>query len=187
MVLRRDEPALLSASMQAAVTAWVNTQQYRNLNPNGLVPTIEEDGFVLYESNAIVRYLAAKHGAGTLWPRTSTSAPKPTSGWTGRTRRSGRPFGRCSGTWCAHTRPDQARRASDGGIQVEDRPKILGYLDAHLKNRAYIVGDALTMGDIPIGCAIWRWMGLPIETHRSAQRAALVRQPVQPPRPTRKW
>ena len=46
----------------------VNTQQYRNLNPNGLVPTIEEDGFVLYESNAIVRYLAGRYGEGTLWP-----------------------------------------------------------------------------------------------------------------------
>ena len=46
----------------------VNTPQYRELNPNGLVPTIEDDGFVLWESNAIVRYLAAKHSAGKLWP-----------------------------------------------------------------------------------------------------------------------
>ena len=46
----------------------VNTPQYRNLNPNGLVPTIEDDGFVLWESNAIVRYLTAKHSAGKLWP-----------------------------------------------------------------------------------------------------------------------
>src|SRR6266513_5975577 len=46
----------------------VNTPQYRKLNPNGLVPTIEDDGFVLWESNAIVRYLAARHSAGNLWP-----------------------------------------------------------------------------------------------------------------------
>jgi glutathione S-transferase len=39
----------------------------------------------------------------------------------------------------------------------------LGYLDAHLKNHNYIVGENLTMGDIPLGCGIWRWMGLPIE------------------------
>src|SRR5437773_7122583 len=42
--------------------------EYRALNPNGLVPTIIDDGFVLWESNAIVRYLCAKHGAGKLWP-----------------------------------------------------------------------------------------------------------------------
>ena len=39
------------------------------MNPNSLVPTLEEDdGFTLWESNTVVRYLAAKHGAGTLEP-----------------------------------------------------------------------------------------------------------------------
>src|SRR6266853_3212134 len=46
----------------------VNEPFYRRMNPNGRVPTIEDDGFVLWESNAIVRYLAAKHAAGSLWP-----------------------------------------------------------------------------------------------------------------------
>ena len=41
--------------------------------------------------------------------------------------------------------------------------EALGYLDNHLKNRMYIVGDDVTIGDIPMGCAIWRWMSLPIE------------------------
>src|SRR5829696_9275573 len=46
----------------------VDTPEYRRMNPNGLVPTIEDDGFVLWESNVIVRYLAARHGAGRLYP-----------------------------------------------------------------------------------------------------------------------
>ncbi|MBV8168401.1 MAG: glutathione S-transferase N-terminal domain-containing protein, partial [Alphaproteobacteria bacterium] len=37
---------------------------YLAKNPNGLVPTIDDDGFVLWESNACVRYIASKHGAG---------------------------------------------------------------------------------------------------------------------------
>src|SRR5215831_11673539 len=42
---------------------------YLAMNPNGLVPTLEEgDGFLLWESNSIVRYLAARHGVGTLEP-----------------------------------------------------------------------------------------------------------------------
>ena len=45
----------------------VDTPEYRRRNPNGLVPTIEDDGFVLWESNAIVRYLAAKHSS-PMWP-----------------------------------------------------------------------------------------------------------------------
>src|SRR6202051_4793902 len=46
-----------------------NEAPYLAMNPNGLVPTLEEeDGFTLWESNSIVRYLAAKHGTGTLEP-----------------------------------------------------------------------------------------------------------------------
>lgn len=41
---------------------------YKKLNPNSRIPTIEDDGFVLWESNAIVRYLALKHGKGKLCP-----------------------------------------------------------------------------------------------------------------------
>src|SRR5512138_234092 len=53
------------AGMQFGVT---KTPEYKKMNPNSLVPTIEDDGFVLWESHAIVRYLAAKHGMGTLCP-----------------------------------------------------------------------------------------------------------------------
>ena len=44
----------------------VNTPEYRAMNPNGLVPCIRDEGFVLWESNAIVRYLCTKYGAGAL-------------------------------------------------------------------------------------------------------------------------
>ena len=41
---------------------------YRALNPNALIPTIEDDGFVLWESNSILRYLAATHGGEAFYP-----------------------------------------------------------------------------------------------------------------------
>lgn len=41
---------------------------YLAKNPNALIPTIEEDGVILWESNAILRYLAAKHGGARYWP-----------------------------------------------------------------------------------------------------------------------
>ena len=72
---------------------------YLAMNPNGLVPTLEEeDGFLLWESNSIVRYLAAKHGAGTLEPADlQARAPRAASGWTGSSRCWDRRSRRCSG------------------------------------------------------------------------------------------
>lgn len=139
----------------------VNTQQYRNLNPNGLVPTIEDDGFVLWESNAIVRYLAAKHGAGTLWPE-DLKMRAEADRWMDWQNTTFWPAFRPLFWNLVRTPPDQRDQAAMEESRLKTA-EILGYLDAHLRNRSYIVGDTLTMGDIPLGCAIWRWMDLPIE------------------------
>src|SRR5205085_12400753 len=55
----------VDAGMQFGVT---KTPEYLKMNPNSLVPTISDDGFILWESHTIVRYLCAKHAAGTLYP-----------------------------------------------------------------------------------------------------------------------
>jgi len=139
----------------------VNTPQYRNLNPNGLVPTIEDDGFVLWESNAIVRYLAAKHSAGKLWPgdlKVRAEADK----WMDWQNTTFWPTFRPLFWNLVRTPADQRddKAIEDSRLKTAE---ILEYLDAHLKNRAYVAGKALTMGDIPMGCAIQRWMTLPID------------------------
>jgi glutathione S-transferase len=139
----------------------VNTPDYRNLNPNGLVPTIDDGGFVLWESNAIVRYLAAKHAPGNLWPddlRTRASADR----WMDWQQTTFWPAIRPLFMGLIRTAPDKR----DPRILEESRLKtaeVLGILDNHLVSRAYVAGDALTIGDIPLGCAVWRWMGMPIE------------------------
>ncbi len=64
-----EELGLEYQRIDAGLQFGVNkTPEYLNMNPTGLVPTLEDDGFVLWESHTIVRYLAAKHGAGKLAP-----------------------------------------------------------------------------------------------------------------------
>ncbi|HTS53196.1 MAG TPA: glutathione S-transferase family protein [Burkholderiales bacterium] len=139
----------------------VNTPQYRALNPNGLVPTIEDGPFVLWESNTIVRYLAAKHSAGKLWPedlKVRAEADKWMDWQIAMFWPSFRPL-----FWnLVRTPVDQRDEAAmeESRLKTEE---VLGYLDAHLKNRMFVAGDDLTIGDIPMGCAIWRWMALPID------------------------
>jgi glutathione S-transferase len=139
----------------------VNTPQYRALNPNGLVPTVEDGPFVLWESNTIVRYLSAKHSAGKLWPedlKVRAEGEKWMDWQISMFWPAFRPL-----FWNLVRTPVDQR---DEKAIEESRLKtdeILEYLDAHLKNRIYVAGEDLTIGDIPMGCAIWRWMALPIE------------------------
>ena len=139
----------------------VNTPQYRALNPNGLVPTVEDGPFVLWESNSVVRYLTAKHSAGKLWPedlKTRAVADKwmdfmLTTFWPAF-----RPL-----FWNLVRTPIDQRNPQAMEESRLQSAEVLGYLDAHLKNRTYVAGDDLTMGDIPMGCGVWRWYGLQFE------------------------
>jgi glutathione S-transferase len=139
----------------------VNTPQYRALNPNGLVPTIEDGPFVLWESNAIVRYLSAKHSAGKLWPedlKVRADADKwmdwqNTTFWP-----SFRPL-----FWNLVRTPVDQRDAQAMEESQQRTAEVLAYFDDHLKNRSFVTGDQFTMGDIPMGCAIWRWYSLAID------------------------
>jgi glutathione S-transferase len=139
----------------------VDTPEYRALNPNGLVPTMVEDGFILWESNAIVRYLAAKHSAGNLWPtdlRVRAEADRwmewqNTTLWPAL-----RPV-----FWNLIRTPVDQRDPDEMEASRLKSAQVLGILDAHLATRAFVAGDDFTMGDIPVGCGVWRWMALPIE------------------------
>jgi len=157
----------------------VNDPWYREMNPNGRVPTIDDAGFILWESNAIVRYLAAKHGAGTLWPAslqlradadrwmdwcTSTVAPVMTPLFWGLIRT-----------------PAEKRDMNAIEGHRKEMEKLAAILDARLAQRHYICGEHLTMGDIPLGCFIYRWYALPIERaefpHLAAWYARLAERP----------
>lgn len=139
----------------------VDTQQFRALNPNGLVPTIVDEGFVLWESNAIVRYLCAKHAAGTLWPldvRERAEADRWMD-WSSSTLWPAlRPLFR--GLVRTPEAERDARLIDAARLETLDALEIL---DARLSASPHAGGAALSMGDIALGCAVWRWMALPID------------------------
>jgi glutathione S-transferase len=156
----------IDAGMQFGV---VNTPEYKKMNPNSVVPTIDDDGFVLWESHAIVRYLAAKHGAGTLWPADLKQRADSDRwmDWTYTFQASLRTV-----FWgLVRTPPEKRdRKAID-----EARGKcaeLLAIPDRYLSNRPFFAGNSLTIGDIPLGCHVHLWMRLPIErpAHANVER-----------------
>jgi glutathione S-transferase len=139
----------------------VNTPEFRQINPNGLVPTIDDDGFVLWESNAILRYLAAKHAAGTLWP-TAVRERALADRWMDWANSTLWPT--MVPLFRAFMRtPEAQRNAAAIAADRLETVEVLQILDVQLAATEFVGGDTFTMGDIAVGCAAWRWMALPIE------------------------
>ncbi len=138
-----------------------NTPEYKAMNPNGLVPLMNHDGFILWESHAIVRYLARLNGASLLLPANAQVAADADR-WM---------------DWYATTlwlnlRPvfwNLVRTAPE----KRDMPLVASSLkamtanfeivDNALANKDYIAGAAFSMGDIPLGVAAFRWYNMAIE------------------------
>lgn len=139
----------------------VKEPEYLALNPNGLVPTLIHDDFVLWESHAIVRYLASAFGMGSLCP----SDPKARAS-------AERWMDWSQSTLDAVTFPpfyelirksaaDRDQKVIDQAVR--DAAPKLAILDDVLAKTPFVGGEQLTFADIPFGPALHRWMNLPIE------------------------
>lgn len=151
-----------------------DTVDYLAMNPNGRVPTIDEDGFVLWESNAIVRYLAAKHGLGTLCPddpRHRADADRWMDWQSATVGAVMRPLI----ITMFRTRPED-RDPATVTRQVAEAGRYWAMLDARLAGGDYVVGNFLTMGDIPLGCYAWRWFSVDEERPALANLEAWYRR-----------
>jgi glutathione S-transferase len=132
---------------------------YLAMNPNGLVPTLEEeDGFLLWESNAVIRYLAAKHHADVLEPadlkvralahqwmdwQLTVLGPAITPVFWGLVR----------------TPPEKRDMTAIEAAKVKTTAAAK-ILDAQLGKTNFVAGSAFSFGDIPVGVMIYRYMKL---------------------------
>lgn len=139
----------------------LDTPEFLARNPNGQVPVIEDGNAVVWESHAIVRYLAAKYGSGTLW-RSDPAERSLADRWLDWAQTTWQPdmMGMFWGYWRTpepqrnHARIEAQRRACASHLAI---------LDAHLAKCDFVAGGALTMGDVPLGTTLYRYfeMGLP--------------------------
>ena len=135
--------------------------EYLALNPNGRVPTIIDDGYVLWESNSCVRYLAAKHGGDPLSPadlqirgnaerwmdwQLTIMSPALVPVFWGRIRT-----------------PPEKRDMDAIEAARKKLSGLIGFMDAQLSKTAFLAGDDFTIGDIPLGIAAYRWFVMDME------------------------
>ena len=138
-----------------------DTPEYLALNPTKLIPTLVDGDFSLWESSAIIRYLARKHGAGSILPATEQEIARADQWmeWAGTTIYADI----ISVIFIGFIRtPANARNTAQIATSVQRSGERLGVLDAHLADRPYILGDEFTMADIPAGGLVYRYFDLPI-------------------------
>jgi len=137
-----------------------NEAPYLAMNPNGLVPTLEEeDGFLLWESNSIVRYLAAKHDkTGVLEPKDLRQRGLASQWMDWQLSVMGPAI--TPVFWGLIRTPPEKR---DAGAIAAGKVKTIAaakMMDAQLGKTAYLAGPNFSYGDIPAGIMIYRYTQL---------------------------
>lgn len=137
------------------------TPEYRAMNPLGLVPTLEEDGFSLFESNAILRYLCNAHAPDNPLYPSAAQARGEVDAWLDfqQTALNGP---QSIAFWgLVRTPPDQRDNAAISGA-VANAGRIWAILDGRLAQRPYVAGQDLTIADMAFGVHAHRWFVMPI-------------------------
>jgi len=134
---------------------------YLALNPNGLVPTLRDGELVLWESHAIVRYLAATYSAGGLWPESPT-ARAIVDQWTDWTATSFQPAW-IAAFWNVVRTPKAQHNPAAIAKSLAETEHCLSIMEGRLSHSPYLGGEMLTYADLVAGVAMYRWTTMEID------------------------
>jgi len=139
----------------------LNDPTFRAMNPNGLVPVIEDEGLVMWESNAVIRYIAARYGKERFWPEESR-ARAPIDQWIDWAGSTFQP--EMIGMFWSYWRTPENERNWDQIRAFSQRAeRHLRILDAELTTRPFIAGNSLTLADIASGVHLYRYFTMGTE------------------------
>jgi len=135
---------------------------FRALNPHGRVPVIEDGEVVVWESHAILRYLAARHGPDAFWAD-APAIRAPRDGWMDWAQTALQPAFHGGVFWGYYRTPPDRRDWPAIRANLQASYELFGLLDAQLASRPFLAGDDFTLADIPAGALLYRYFELDIE------------------------
>lgn len=130
------------------------------MNPHRRVPTLKDGDTVVWESDAIIRYVAAKYSYGMLWPVdiVERSRADQWMAWT-----LAHLYDDSNLLFWLTVRTPVAQQDAGRIERVHERLSArYRALDAHLSAHEYVTGERLTMGDVPPGATLFRYFNLPV-------------------------
>ncbi len=158
-----DEIGLPYTRIDAGMAFGINkTDDYLAMNPNGLVPTMSDDGFILWESHAMIRYLCRSYDTEHLITPKDEKTFAKADQWTDWAHTAGWVPMRGLFWGMVRTPPEQ-RNHAEIAASIEGCAKAFALVDQELIHHAYIAGDAFSFGDIPLALLAHRWFTIDIE------------------------
>ena len=129
----------------------LDTEEFTAMNPNRRIPVIDDDidggGTIVWESHSIVRYLAAKYGAGTFWP-TDPGERAKSDMWMDWTLADLQPAF-IGVFWNLYRTPEEQRNWKAIRQGIARSAILFKMLDKHLEDKPFVGGPSLTIADIP--------------------------------------
>ena len=136
-----------------------DTADYRRMNPTGLVPTLQEGDFTLWESNVILRYLHAAYAPDSPLFHKEVHARANVDRWMDAQQTTfNRPMSQVF--WGLVRTPADKRDMAAIAQAIQDTSKAWAMVEAELKQHPFIAGDSFTLCDIPWGVHAHRWFSM---------------------------
>jgi glutathione S-transferase len=143
----------------------LDAPEFLAMNPHGRIPVIRDDDATVWESHAILRYLAARHGAERFWSA-DPAARARVDGWMDWSQTSLQPDFLVGVFWGFYRTPEDKRNWPAIRAALARSASHFTKLDRLLEGRSFLLGDALTLADITAGTSLYRYFELEIERPR---------------------
>ena len=145
------------------------SDEFREKNPNGMIPVIDDDGFILWESNAILRYLCAKHRSAPFWPTDPKIRASADRWMDWQLSTLGPPIGPAFMQLVRLPQEEWDMKMISANIPKAALAWTIA--DRQLGKTKWLTGDDFTVGDIPVAILAYTWFELPLaraglEQHR---------------------
>lgn len=140
----------------------LGTPEFKAMNPVGRIPVIDDDGTIVWESHAILRYLAARHRAGQFWSADAAERSQADR-WMDWSQTALQPDFMGGVFWSFYRTPEPQRNWPAIHDKIACCSRHFQLLDQVLADRLFLCGDSLSLADIPAGTSLFRYFGLDIE------------------------
>jgi glutathione S-transferase len=143
----------------------LGTAEFRAMNPHGRVPVVDDNGTIIWESHAILRYLAACYGRGRFW---SDDAAQRSlcDRWMDWSQTTLQPDFLIGVFWAYYRTPASQRNMAAVDEKVRRCGEHFLLIDSILADRDFLLGRELSLADIPIGTNLYRYFNLDIARPR---------------------